>query len=125
MFKTLIVEDNDNFRHLLHEVLQIRFPCMIIEESGNGMDALDKLLHPPPQLIFMDIKLPGINGLELTRSIKGQHAGIVIAMITAYDIPEYRDAAFKSGADYFLPKSDATGHAIQALVDNAFPQACG
>jgi DNA-binding NarL/FixJ family response regulator len=125
MFRTLIVEDNDNFRHSLSEVLRGSFPCMIIDEAGDGDEALDKLLHQRPQLIFMDIKLPRISGLDLTRIIRKQYADIVIAVITAYDIPEYRDAALESGANYFLPKSSTSGSDVLALVDSVFPEVCG
>lgn len=124
MLRTLIIEDNDSFRHSLQEVLLGYFPCMVIEEAGDGIDALDKMARHVPQLIFMDIKLPGISGLDLTRTIRSQHADIVIAVITAYDLPEYRQAALESGANYFLPKSSTSGSNLFAMVDNAFPAVC-
>lgn len=124
MFRTLIVEDSPAFRSSLSEMLCERFPCMRVDEAGDGAEAMDKLGHALPQLIFMDINLPDINGLDLTRVIKTQHDGVVIAVITAYDIPEYRDAAMESGASYFVPKSSATGADIAALVDAAFPAVC-
>ena len=124
MFLTLIVEDSLAYRSSLTELLIERFPCMDIEEAGDGAEALDRLGHRLPQLIFMDIKLPDANGLDLTRAIKAQHGDIVIAMLTAYDIPEYRDAALASGASYFLAKSASTGEDIAAVVDTAFPEVC-
>lgn len=124
MLRTLIVEDNAVFRRSLSEVLQVHFPCMTVDEASDGAEALDKVSRLPPQLVFMDIKLPGANGLTLTRAIRDRHAGIVIAILTAYDIPEYRDAALASGADYFLPKGTATGDTIVALVEAAFPATC-
>jgi DNA-binding NarL/FixJ family response regulator len=57
-----------------------------------------------PDLIFMDIKLPGENGLEVTRQIKQVYAYIVIVILTSYDIPEYRQQAFRNGADCFISK---------------------
>jgi DNA-binding NarL/FixJ family response regulator len=125
MFRTLIVEDSLDFRSSLSELLCERFPCMSVGEAGNGAEAMDKLSHGLPQLIFMDIKLPDTSGLELTRAIKTRHDGVVIVVITAYDIPEYREAAMESGASYFVPKSTATGAEIAALVDSAFPAVCG
>lgn len=124
MFRTLIVEDSLAFRSSLSELLCERFPCMSVEEAGDGAEAMDKLCHELPHLIFMDINLPDINGLDLARAIKARHDDVVIAVITAYDIPEYRDAAMESGASYFVPKSSATGAEIVALVDSAFPAIC-
>lgn len=124
MFRTLIVEDNDIFRHSLRDMLSGQFPCMEVDEAGDGSEAFDIMAQRLPQLIFMDIKLPGANGLDLTRTIHGQHSDIVIVVITSYDIPEYRDAALASGADYFLPKTSSSATDILQCIDNAFPMLC-
>ncbi len=125
MLRTLIVEDSLAYRSSLAELLSERFPCLDIVEAGDGAEALTLLDLQLPQLVFMDIKLPDANGLDLTRAIKARHDGVVIAVLTAYDIPEYRDAALASGASYFLAKSASTGEDIAAVVDSAFPAACG
>ncbi|MBI4596565.1 MAG: response regulator transcription factor [Candidatus Tectomicrobia bacterium] len=117
MFKTLIVEDNDYFRQSLKDILTERFPSMIIEEASNGEEALQKVKTLLPHLIFMDIKLPGENGLELTKKIKAAYDYIMILIITNYDLPEYREAAFKHGANYFLPKGSLNEEGILRLVN--------
>ena len=115
-FKTLIVEDNLHFRQSLREILQSKFPSMIIDEAENGNDALQNISLDPPHLIFMDVKLQGENGLSLTKKIKKDHPGITIIVITNYNIPEYKEAAHKSGASYFLTKSSSSGREITDLV---------
>jgi DNA-binding NarL/FixJ family response regulator len=66
----------------------------------------------------MDIRLPGENGLEISRRItSGDWAGTLI-ILTSYDLPEYRDAAFQSGASYFLTKGTATSNEIVALIES-------
>lgn len=57
-----------------------------------------------PDAIFMDLRLPGENGLELTKKIKADYPNIVIVIITNYDLPEYREAAYESKADHFVSK---------------------
>jgi len=116
MFKTLIVEDNPAFRQSLCAMLCGQFPFMEVAEAGNGEDALRQIETRAPDLVFVDIKLPGKNGLDLTGSIKSGHAGIVIVILTGHDLPEYREAAFASGADHFLSKASATEADILALV---------
>jgi DNA-binding NarL/FixJ family response regulator len=64
----------------------------------------------------MDIKLPGVNGLELTRKIKAAHPNITIFILTSYDIPEYREAAFQYGADRFVPKTSLNRMELQEFV---------
>ncbi len=67
MKQILIVEDNAAFRRLLKQILSLRFPSMDIEEASNGSEALRKIGTINPDLVFMDIRLPGANGLDLTR----------------------------------------------------------
>ncbi len=118
MFRTLIIEDSYLYRRLLKETLQVRFPKMEILEAKDGEEALTSIALNPPHLIFMDIKLPGESGLELTQKIKDQYPEIAIIILTSYDLPEYREAASKYGANHFLPKSSATKEGILALVES-------
>lgn len=116
MCQVLIVEDNPIFRAALRNVLTTRFPAMEIEEAADGEEALAKFQEHEPALIFMDIKLPGRNGLEITRAIKSTNSAAEIIILTSYDIPEYREAAFRNGASHFLTKGNATGDEIASLV---------
>ena len=122
MFKTLLVEDNAPFRQSLREMLCERFPRMIIEEAVDGEEALEKVKSTLPHLIFMDIKLPGANGLEITRKIKEDYATIKVVILTSYDFPEYREAAVQYGADHFLSKESSSREDILALVDTICPE---
>lgn len=117
LFKTLIVEDNPTFRQTLVDILSTRFPRMIIEEATDGREALQKTEAMAPDLIFMDVKLPGENGLELTQKIKAANPEIMVIVLTGYDLPEYREAAFAHGANYFLVKGSSTNEEILALVE--------
>ncbi len=114
--KILIVEDNLLFRYLLKEKLEQRFPSVHISEATDGDEAFKLIELSPPDLIFMDIRLPGENGIELTRRIKAQHREIHVIILTAYDIPEYREASLRF-ADYFLPKDSNTEN-ILSLVQS-------
>jgi len=118
MFKTLIVEDSHPFRQLLKENLHERFRSMAIEEASNGVEAMQKIDAFFPDLIFMDIRLPGENGLDLTRKIKKQRPTIKIIILTSYDLPEYRETAQKYGADHFITKGSSTWEEIATLVNS-------
>jgi DNA-binding NarL/FixJ family response regulator len=118
MINVLIAEDNAAYRQSLHQVLTGRFPFMQITETADGMDALHLALARHYDLIFMDIRLPQGNGLDLTRAIKAVFDDSIICVITSYDLPEYRDAAFRNGADRFMVKGDSTGEEIVAMVES-------
>jgi len=118
MFKILIVEDSIMYRQILRDILYFRFPKIEILEAANGADALTKITPSPPDLIFMDIKLPGESGLELTRKIKTKYPDTTVIILTSYDLPEYREAANQYKANYFLSKGSASKESILTLVDS-------
>ena len=115
-FKVLIVEDNLTFRHALAEILQSQFAEMLIAEAGNGVEAFEKINIFAPKLIFMDVRLPGENGLEVTRKIKLQYPEIAVIILTSYDLPEYLDVALRYGANHFIVKGSSTFEEISSLV---------
>jgi CheY-like chemotaxis protein len=114
-FKVLIVEDSSLLRQLLRGMLKERFPFIRIVEATDGKEALQKVSEFSPDLIFMDIRLPGVNGLELTKRIKAQYPNIIVVILTGYDLPEYRDAS-RQYADYFFSKDSSTTENIIELV---------
>jgi DNA-binding NarL/FixJ family response regulator len=116
MSSVLIVENNDFFRRSFKEILKMYIPSLSIDESVDGSDALTKIDESFPDVVFMDIRLPGMNGLDLTRKIKGHHPNLVISIFTSYDLPEYRKIAEEYGADHFLLKDALTGAEIAAMV---------
>jgi len=116
MFKTMLVEDNTIFRESLGDSLQLQFPAMEIVETANGPEALERIDSLSPNLIFMDIRLPGQNGLELTEKIKNLYPEIIIIILTNYDLPEYREAAARFKADHFLSKDSMTHQEVNVIV---------
>ena len=118
MVRVLIVEDQTIFRDELKRRLCERFPSMVVEEAGDGAEALRKVGKTPQHLIFMDIHLPGVNGLQITQKIKAAFPEIHIAILTDYDFPEYREAAFRFGADRFFIKSSFNWDEVEALVES-------
>jgi len=115
-FKVMLVEDDDGFRSSLAGLLMSKFPSIVLGEAADGAEAMEKVESFLPQLIFMDIKLPGQSGLEVTRRLKALHPDIQVVMLTSYDFPEYREAARASGAYGFLSKGSSTAEEIQDLV---------
>ncbi len=104
MQNVLIVDDNSLFRKILREGLHSRFPSVSITEAKDRQETLKMMGSFLPDLIFMDIRLPDGNGLELTRLIKQEHKNVKIVLLTSYDEPEYRDAAIRCKADHYISK---------------------
>ncbi|MEN8205091.1 MAG: response regulator transcription factor [Pseudomonadota bacterium] len=120
MFNTLLVEDNVSFRQALSDVLLSYFPLIGVEEVGDGVEALNKVEYLRPNIIFIDIQLPGENGLDVTKEIKRVYGDIVVVILSANNLPEYRQQAFRDGADFFISKGDDSClEDILALVEGA------
>jgi len=116
-FKVLIVEDSAFFRQLLKEALQDQFPLMEIDGAVDSAEALQKIQTLLPELIFIDIELPDENGLKLAKKIKTQYPDAIMIILTAHDLPEYREVALQY-TDYFLSKGSSTREDIFRLVES-------
>jgi two-component system, NarL family, invasion response regulator UvrY len=119
-FRVLIVEDSSLFRQMLRNSLHDRFPSMELYEAADGEEALRHVENLHPHLVFMDLGLPGENGLKLTQNIKALYPDIVVIILTGYDLPEYQKASWQY-ADYFFSKNSSTLENILALVESVLP----
>jgi DNA-binding NarL/FixJ family response regulator len=116
----LLVDDHELFRDTFKEIITEKFPHLVIEWARDGDEAHKKIAASRPDLILMDIALPGKNGLELTREIKESHGDIKIVILTGLG-SGYEKAAHKYGADGYLVKGISGLEEIFALFGPALP----
>jgi len=116
MFSVLIVDDNESYRESLRNAFSQQFTDMLVVEAENLVQALEQVEEISPDFVFIDLELAGESGLELARSIRTNHADINIAILTNYDIPEYRQAAKDYGANFFFSKASSTIDDILAWI---------
>jgi CheY-like chemotaxis protein len=116
MCDILVVEDNEQFRSMLITRLTARYPAAEVRAVETGEAAVKICEGLCPRVIFLDIMLPGINGLEVTEKIRSQHRSVRIAMVSGNDYPEYREAAERKGADFFISKNTARLEEILTLA---------
>jgi len=109
MIRAILVEDDTVFRQCVKKVLSSRYPSIQLMEAADGMEAMFKIGLLPPDLIFMDIELPGKNGLELTRMIKARNPNALIVILSNHDLTEYRETAYRNGANYYVSKDAPIG----------------
>jgi DNA-binding NarL/FixJ family response regulator len=117
MKKILLVDDHEPFRKCLRGFLQTSFPDVEFAEAGSGPEAFRQIAKPAhPDVVIMDIGLPGENGLSLTRRIKERYPQICVLILTNQDLPEYRQAAARCQADGFFLK-DSAGEELVAAIE--------
>jgi len=102
-------------------MLAARFPGMQIHEAWEPTQALSMVEGFMPELVFMDIQLPGQSGLDLAKKIKGIWPLTSIVILTSHDLPEYREAALCVGASCFLCKGEMGPQEIERVVLSLFP----
>jgi len=117
--RILVVDDDPVFRAILREILSDKFAGFDVLEAGSGSEALRATEKHAPILVFMDVGLPDLNGLQLTETIKSLHPTVGVVVVTNHDTPEYRAAADESGADGFLSKNSSIASEIEAIVNAA------
>jgi len=100
----LVVDDHEEFLHFITRALTMLGWSVI--SSSNARDALDKLCYISPSLILMDMRMPEMDGFELTRILKNDPAyrDILIFAVTGLDTPANRKLCLEAGCDDFMSK---------------------
>jgi two-component system response regulator DegU len=108
MFEILLVEDNLDYRGSLKSALSKKYVDLNIREASDERDAMTIVNTYIPDLVFMDINLNcAVNGLDLTKTITTMYSETVVVILSQHDNLEYRSAAQRNGADFFLSKSSS------------------
>jgi DNA-binding NarL/FixJ family response regulator len=100
----LIVEDHDDVRRALRDWLALEIPQCRVVEAANGEEALALVRAESPRLIVMDIRLPGMNGIEATRQIKASSPSVQIVILTIHTSDSFRSDARAAGACAYVTK---------------------
>src|SRR5947208_5185932 len=117
--KVMIVDDHPVFREGLRQALEARKTIRVIATAGSG-EEMGKALraHGRPQIVLMDVEMPGESGIELTRALHEKHPEVRVVMLTAFSDSERVFAALKAGAVGYLLKNVAPDE-IRATVERA------
>jgi len=118
--KVLIIDDEINLRGLLARIIQLE--GYSVAQADNGKNALKLLEHEVFQVVITDVKLPDINGVDLTAKIKSSYPNTEIIVLTAYGTIQDGVKAIKNGAFNYLTKGDHQGKIIP-LVSQATEKA--
>ncbi|SDY02882.1 two-component system, response regulator YesN [Evansella caseinilytica] len=116
MFKVLIVDDEPMERKGLRKIISDTSLPIVIEEADNGRSAIFKAEEFRPDIVFMDIKMPGIDGVEAAKEIKKMNRFVHIFMVTAFDTFEYARQVMKIGIKDYILKPSTTEEIIEPLT---------
>ena len=103
--KILIVDDIASMRLLIKQYLRKNEAVVVVGEAGNGEEALSIIQDSKPDVVILDMSLPGGSGVEVARKIKSLLPHIYIYLCSAYELNEFRELNLDSPADGFIQKS--------------------
>ena len=104
--RVLIVDDQEPFRTAARLVVDLTDGFEVVGEAETGEASVEMASDLSPDLVLMDVNLPGINGLEATRQIlAGQTSPVVVLLLSTYEEEEYAPRAAECGAAAYIPKS--------------------
>jgi DNA-binding NarL/FixJ family response regulator len=115
MPRVLVVDDHALVRRGIQSILRAFPQWQLCGEADNGRDAIEIADALKPEVIIMDISMPGINGIDATRAIIRNNPAAKIILLTLHDSPQLVRSAFKAGAQGYLLKVDAERELIRAL----------
>lgn len=113
--KVMLVEDHVLVREGTRELLEREEDLQIVAEAGDGEEAVRLAAEHSPDVVIMDIALPGINGIEATKQIKAAHPEIAVLVLTAFDDDQYIFALLEIGAAGYLLKDVCAEDLIKAV----------
>jgi len=113
--KILIADDHEVVRDGLKNILLTLGNISVVGEVANGEDAVNQYNTLKPDLVIMDISMPGMNGIEATRIIKENDPEAKILVLTMHDNQEYLNQIIRSGAKGFVLKNTDKDELLQAV----------
>ena len=103
--QVLIVDDQLPFREASRMVVELTDGFEVVAEAVNGEQALELVAETGPDLVLMDVQMPGIDGIETTRRIRALDDPPVVVVMSTHESGDYEQVALSAGAIGFVPKS--------------------
>ena len=113
VIRVLVVDDNGGFRQRIKEFLASEPDIEVVGEAADGEQAILKAKELQPDVVLMDVRMPGTNGLDATRELKDEMPEVKVIMLSRFDVEEYREAARARGASGYVVK--------QSLIEELLP----
>lgn len=114
--RIFIADDHEMLRSGLRRLVERRPEWSIAGEAGDGHEVLAEVIAKQPDIVILDVAMPGVNGLKIAGQIKEQAPGVKIMIYTGDDDAALITAAFEAGASSFISKGDDRNHLVAAIT---------
>ena len=113
--KIIICDDQAVVRDGLEMLLSLEKDIQVIATAQDGAEAVEVVTRQPPDLVLMDLKMPGMNGIEATRQIRARFPQVKVLVLTTYDDDEWVFDAIRAGASGYLLKDTPREKVVEAI----------
>jgi DNA-binding NarL/FixJ family response regulator len=113
--RVVLADDHAVVRKGIREFLEEEGDIQVVGEATDGRTAVEVTMEQSPDVAVLDIQMPGLNGIEVTRRIKAERPGLRVLVLTAYDDDPYIFAALQAGASGYVLKSAPSEELIRAV----------
>ena len=119
MLKVYIADDSVVVRGKLKEALEEQGSIQVVGESGDALQAILEIRKLDPQVVIIDIRMPGGGGLPVLKDIKARTPSRIAIILTSFPFPQHRETYLAAGADYFFDKTKDMLQMTDKLVELA------
>ena len=113
--RILLVEDNQVFREALELLLGMRADVEVVASVGDGSEVVEAVQKHGPQVVLMDYRLPGMDGVQATAAVKERHPEVAVVCLTASANPREIEALYEAGASSCLTKDQELDDIVDAV----------
>jgi DNA-binding NarL/FixJ family response regulator len=113
--RIVIADDHAILREGLKTLLSMAPDMEVVGEAGEGQEAVQRTLELAPDVLLLDISMPGLGGIEALRMLRSMKARVRVVMLTMHAGPAHVEAAFSAGADGYIDKGSAHADLIDAV----------
>lgn len=115
MIRLVVVDDHPVVRHGLVSMLGYEKDLQVVGEAANGQDAVQVILEQKPDVTLLDLRLPGLSGIEVLKQVRAQLPQARFLVLTTYDTDEYIVPALSNGAQGYLLKDTSPDELVRAI----------
>ena len=115
--RVMIVDDHLLVREGLRQLLEIEDDIEVVAEAGSGLECLEIMETALPDLVFMDVRMPGVSGLETTRLVCQRYPQVKVIVLTIYEDDQYVREAIEAGAKGYALKKVGREELIRIVRD--------
>ncbi len=115
--RMLLVDDSASVRHELAHLLDLSGMVHIIGEAADGLEAVRLAADLSPEVVLMDLEMPGLDGFDTTRQIKAGQPAPRVVILSAHGKPEDQERARAAGADGFVVKGASYQTLLTAILE--------